>query len=147
MKFPQTLTPHALSTYLRRSVADLNSLTLQGRLLWIVEKICLLVVAVALADLAIRAAIRLEGRWDTFMYHVPFAAIYGGLGVPYDMNDLMREYFRGFPPLPHLVQGILWRIHTVSGLLPYRLEGTMVAGRPCFPDSTACHHPCRGKLR
>jgi len=65
---------------------------------------------VALADLAIRAAIRLEGRWDTFMYHVPFAAIYGGLGVPYDMNDLMREYFRGFPPLPHLVQGILWRI-------------------------------------
>lgn len=72
--------------------------------------ICALIMILALADLAIRAAVRLATRWDTFMYHVPFAALRGGLPIPYDMNDTMRPYYEGFPPLPHLLQGILWRL-------------------------------------
>ncbi len=60
--------------------------------------------------LAVRAAVRLEERWDTFHYHIPFAAIRGGLGVPYTPDDVMARFFEGFPPLPHLLQGVLWRL-------------------------------------
>lgn len=69
-----------------------------------------LIVMVALADLAVRAAVRLETRWDTFMYHVPFAALRGGLSIPYDMNDTMKPLYEGFPPLPYLFEGFLWRL-------------------------------------
>jgi len=69
-----------------------------------------IVATVALTDLGIRAAIRLEPRWDTFMYHLPFAALRGGLGIHYDLNELMGPRYQGFPFLPHLVQGLLWRI-------------------------------------
>ena len=62
----------------------------------------------ALADLGVRAALRLEDRWDTFWYHLPFAALRGGLRIPYDMSDTVKGRFEGFPPLPELLQGILW---------------------------------------
>jgi hypothetical protein len=44
------------------------------------------------------------------MYHIPFAALRGGLRIPYDMNEIMRARYEGFPPLPHLLQGMLWRL-------------------------------------
>ncbi len=68
------------------------------------------VAVLALTVLAVRAAVRLELRWDTFSYHLPFAAIWGNLGIPYEMNDLFSEQFQGFPPLPHLIQGVLWKL-------------------------------------
>lgn len=71
---------------------------------------CALIALAALADLAVRAAVRLELRWDTFMYHIPFAALRGGLRIPYDMNETMGARYQGFPPLPHLLQGMLWRL-------------------------------------
>ncbi len=67
-------------------------------------------LVVCLVILAIRAALRLESRWDTFMYHLPFAALYGGLDIPYEMNDRLELAFQGFPPLVHTVQGLLWRL-------------------------------------
>jgi hypothetical protein len=71
---------------------------------------CAAVALVALVELAVRSALTLNIRWDTFMYHLPFAALRGGLSIPYDMNDTMRPFFEGFPPLPDLVQGLLWRL-------------------------------------
>jgi hypothetical protein len=71
---------------------------------------CTLMALAALADLAIRAALRLELQWDTFWYHIPFAALRGGLSIPYDMNETARIFYEGFPPLPHLAEGILWRL-------------------------------------
>jgi hypothetical protein len=71
---------------------------------------CALIALAALADLAVRAAVRLELRWDTFMYHIPFAALRGGLRIPYEMNETMGARYQGFPPLPHLLQGMLWRL-------------------------------------
>jgi hypothetical protein len=68
------------------------------------------VALIALVDLAARATLRLNSRWDTFAYHLPYAAVRGGLGIPYDMNDAMRAPFQGYPPLPHFIQGMLWRI-------------------------------------
>lgn len=70
----------------------------------------IVLTSIALADLTLRAALRLETRWDTLVYHLPFAAVRGGVPVPFDMSDLMRPIFQGFPPLPHLLQGWLWRL-------------------------------------
>ncbi len=71
---------------------------------------CAAVAILALVDLGVRSAVRLDLRWDTFSYHLPFAAIRGGLSIPYDMNDTIRPLFEGFPLLPDLVQGLLWRL-------------------------------------
>jgi hypothetical protein len=72
--------------------------------------ICAFAVSAALVDLAVRAALRLEVRWDTFAYHVPFAALRAGLWIPYEMNDHYRALYDGFPPLPDLLQGLLWKL-------------------------------------
>ncbi len=67
-------------------------------------------VLACLAVLATRAALRLEGRWDTPLYHLPFAAVYGGLDIAYTMSERITLAFQGFPPLAHFVQGVLWRV-------------------------------------
>ena len=64
----------------------------------------------ALGDIAVRAAVRLNLRWDTFAYHLPYAALHGGLPMPYEMNDRLRPAFDAYPILPELVQGVLWRL-------------------------------------
>ncbi len=69
-----------------------------------------LLAVAALGDLALRAALRLETRWDTFAYHLPFSALRGGLPIPYEMNEAMLLRYQGFPALPHLLQGLFWRL-------------------------------------
>ena len=65
---------------------------------------------VAMVTLALRAALRLELRWDTFGYHLPFAAMRGGLHIPYELPPYLEACYHGFPPLPEFVQGVLWRL-------------------------------------
>ena len=65
---------------------------------------------VALAVLALRAALRIETRWDAFAYHIPIAAKRGGVGVPFEMSDSIRHLYEGIPPLPEFFMGVLWRI-------------------------------------
>ena len=78
---------------------------------FLLTELCRALAIVALADLAVRSAILLDPfGYDTFFYHLPFAALRGGVAVPYDMNDTVRAQFDAFPPLPELVQGVLWRI-------------------------------------
>jgi hypothetical protein len=69
-----------------------------------------LLALLALADLGLRAMLRQDLAWDTVLYHLPFAALRGGVPVPYEMSDQMRPIYEGFPALPHLVQGVLWRL-------------------------------------
>lgn len=76
----------------------------------ILSLVAVLVASAALIDLGIRSAVRLDLGWDAFMYHIPFAALLGGLHVTYDMNDTVRPLFEGFPPLPEAMQGLLWRL-------------------------------------
>jgi tetratricopeptide (TPR) repeat protein len=76
----------------------------------ILTRISAALVLVALADLGLRAAVRLDTTWDAIAYHLPFAALRAGLNVPYDLNDRMKDFYLGFPPLPELVQGIAWRL-------------------------------------
>jgi hypothetical protein len=76
----------------------------------------------AMVVLALRAALRLELRWDTFMYHLPFAARRGGLGVAYQSPPYLQACYNGFPPLPHFLQGALWRLTgsiNATGVLNY----------------------------
>ena len=78
---------------------------------FLLPELCKALAIVALLDLAVRSAILLEPfGFDTFFYHLPFAALRGGVAVPFDMNDTVRAQFDGFPPLPELLQGLLWRI-------------------------------------
>jgi hypothetical protein len=65
---------------------------------------------VALAVLGVRSALELHLRWDTFAYHIPFAALRGGLSIPYELSDRMVEAYQGYPPLPAFLQGALWRL-------------------------------------
>ncbi len=77
----------------------------------VLTQLCVALAVVALADLAVRSAILLDPYgYDSFFYHLPFAAARAGVPLPYDMNDTMRARFDAFPPLPELVQGLLWRI-------------------------------------
>lgn len=78
---------------------------------FLLTQLCMAAAIVALGDLAVRSAILLDPfGYDSFVYHLPFAALRGGVPVPYDLNDAVRVPFDAFPPLPELVQGLLWRI-------------------------------------
>jgi hypothetical protein len=78
---------------------------------FLLTELCRAIAIVALLDLAVRSAVLLDPfGYDSFFYHLPFAALRGGLSLPYDMNDTVRGQFDAFPPLPELVQGLLWRI-------------------------------------
>lgn len=89
-----------------------------------------LLVIVCMTVLAVRAAIRLEGRWDTPLYHLPFAAIYGGLDIAYTLSERISLAFQGFPPLAHLVQGGLWRLTgsvNATGVANFLAFGALLA--------------------
>ncbi len=78
---------------------------------FLLTELCKAAAIVALADLAVRSAILLDPfGYDSFVYHLPFAAARAGVPLPYDMSDIVRANFDAFPPLPELVQGVLWRI-------------------------------------
>jgi hypothetical protein len=80
----------------------------------------------AMVILGLRAAFRLELRWDTFMYHLPFAARRAGFHLPYEFQPFLQACYDGLPPLPEFLQGMLWRatgsIHA-TGVLNYLALG------------------------
>ena len=69
----------------------------------------LMAAVVALGVIAARSVLRLDANWDALMYHLPFAALRGGMDIPYTLSERMASIFEGFPALPHLLQGLLWR--------------------------------------
>ena len=79
--------------------------------LLLVTQACMAVAIVALFDLAVRSAILLDATGlDSFWYHLPFAAARAGVPISFEMSDTVRQQFNAFPPLPELVQGLLWRL-------------------------------------
>jgi hypothetical protein len=75
-----------------------------------VEAFLALAATGALALLGLRAAIRLDPGYDTWLYHYPFAAGHGRLGVPFTLNESLERVRQGFPQLPEFMQGVLWRL-------------------------------------
>ena len=126
-----------------------------------VAVVCATAASVALVDLGVRSAVYLNIRWDTFMYHLPFAALRGGLAIPYDMNDTMRP-IPGIPsaagsgPGPSLeVHGIRERhgcrqlhcLRPVPDLLPQGAKGAILACRTHIADGADGIDPYRCELR
>ena len=74
------------------------------------DTLALLLALVALALLPLRAMRRFEPGWDGLTYHLPFAAQRAGLPVHYQVGYEFRDRYSGFPPLPELIQGILWKV-------------------------------------
>lgn len=68
------------------------------------------IVGVALFFLAIRSYTRLELRWDAWHYHIAYAAKAGHLGIPFHMDVQLASRLEGYPPLAHIVEGLLWRV-------------------------------------
>lgn len=76
----------------------------------------------AMVVLALRASLRLEQRWDTFMYHLPFAARHANFGIRYEFWPYIQACYEGLPPLPEFLQGVLWRVTgsiNATGVLNY----------------------------
>ena len=75
------------------------------RLLWL--------VALLLATVfTVRALLRADQSWDTWMYHLPFAARLWGI-VPADMFTMppyLEDRYEGVPLLGEWLQGLLWRV-------------------------------------
>ena len=70
----------------------------------------LVLVLPILICLGAKAVLCLELRWDAFLYHIPFAAQYGRLHIPFILDERLAAAYKGFPPLPFFVQGVLWRL-------------------------------------
>lgn len=97
---------HATSLARRTEVARRWSFALL-----LLTQACTAVAIVALLDLAVRSAIVLDPfGYDSFWYHLPFAAARAGVPISYDMSDTVRQQFNAFPPLPELLQGLLWKV-------------------------------------
>jgi hypothetical protein len=97
------------------------------------------VAAFSLGAVAVRAALRLELRWDAWWYHLPFAARRGGIGIPLELSEYLEPLYQGFPPLPHAIQGALWRLTgtpnatgvvNLGALLLFLLACHRLAGAP-----------------
>lgn len=70
----------------------------------------------ALADLGARAILRLDGSWDSYAYHLPFAALRVGIPTSFDLPLQFKQMYDGFPPLGDVAEGVLWRVFgRVSG--------------------------------
>ncbi len=78
--------------------------------LWFVTWLMTGVVGLALFVLALRSYTRLETRWDSWSYHLAYAAKLGGVHIPFHMDEQLAARFDGYPPLAHLVEGVLWRV-------------------------------------
>lgn len=86
-------------------------------------------VLLLLAALVRKAWLDLDVAWDSLAYHLPFAGLRAGILSPdeYRLSRFMTERYNGFPILPDLIQGALWRVTShiqaanligLAGLLP-----------------------------
>lgn len=65
-----------------------------------------------MATLLVKSIVDVDSHFDSWWYHLPWAARLAGLVPPdaYGFEPLAEVRFEGFPVLPELVQGMLWRL-------------------------------------
>jgi hypothetical protein len=70
------------------------------------------VAILLLALLLSRAILTVDPYFDSFAYHLPFAARLAGLCPKscYQMGAYLEAVYDGFPKLFHVFQGLAWRI-------------------------------------
>jgi hypothetical protein len=93
------------------------------------SRILAIPVLFLLAAIVRKAWLDLDVAWDSLAYHLPFAGLHAGILSPneYRLSQFMTERYNGFPALPELIQGALWRVTSriqaanfigLTGLLP-----------------------------
>ncbi|MHB1187339.1 hypothetical protein [Thiobacillus sp.] len=62
--------------------------------------------------LLLKAVFDVDNHFDSWWYHLPWAARLAGLVPPdlYMFEPIAADRFDGFPVLPELLQGLLWRV-------------------------------------
>jgi hypothetical protein len=106
----------------RKLLMRLNTPDAGGRILAIP-------VLLLLGAIVRKAWLDLDVAWDSLAYHLPFAGLRAGMlsASEYRLSQLMTERYNGFPILPYLIQGGLWRATShiqaanligLAGLLP-----------------------------
>ena len=73
------------------------------------ETILKAIALIVTISIFLKGIIDVDGTYDTWGYHLPFAARIWGI-VPAEQFIHMEERFRGFPLLGQFLQGFLWRI-------------------------------------
>ena len=68
------------------------------------------VALAAMLVLGIRALSHFDPSWDSLAYHLPFAAGRAGIHISFEMDDYLVDLYNGAPPLPELLQGLVWRV-------------------------------------
>ena len=77
---------------------------------------------VALLLLGVRATEQFDPSWDSLAYHLPFAALRAGIDISFEIPQTLVDLYNGAPPLPELLQGLIWRITgsvSATGLASY----------------------------
>lgn len=76
------------------------------------EIVLILIAVLVIISIFLKAIIDIDTNYDTWWYHLPFAArIWGIVPVEKFMPDLIVQYrFAGFPLLAHWLQGLFWSI-------------------------------------
>jgi hypothetical protein len=93
------------------------------------SRILAIPVLFLLAAIVRKAWLDLDVAWDSLAYHLPFAALHAEIlsASEYRLSQFMTERYNGFPALPELIQGALWRATShiqaanfigLAGLLP-----------------------------
>ncbi len=78
----------------------------------ILEIILSAIALILTSSILLKAIIDIDTNYDTWWYHLPFAARIWGI-VPeqiYQAEDAIEYRYLGFPLLAHFLQGFLWRI-------------------------------------
>ena len=78
----------------------------------LVINILKIIALAAISGVFLKAVIDVDGSWDTWMYHLPYAARLWGFSTPSDylMHYGLEERFEGFPLLAEYLQGLFWLI-------------------------------------
>ena len=76
------------------------------------HRLMALMAALLLGLLLLRALLTVDPYFDSFAYHLPFAARLAGLcpETCYRLGDYLEAAYDGFPKLFHIFQGLVWRL-------------------------------------
>jgi len=78
----------------------------------LITNILKIIALATISGVFLKAVIDVDGSWDTWMYHLPYAARLWGVSSPSDylMHYGLEERFEGFPLLAEYLQGLFWII-------------------------------------
>ena len=86
--------------------------TASARLVSATERLLQVAALMLLILLGVKAAFDADQSFDSWWYHLPWAARLAGIvsAQEFGFEPIAAHRFEGFPVLPELLQGLLWRV-------------------------------------